>query len=213
LAGIEIRLDGVLHGLVTWGIATLLTFWLLTSAIGGIIGGGFSALGGVASAAGSGVSQAAKPIAQAAGVSPDTIQQTAQSYLQPTNPDPATMNSEDAQKAIATNLATYTGGGADALAAKERVINIMAAQMKISHDDAAKRFDDIQAKLKQTRDKAVQTAKDTADASAAAASKTAFAGFGVLLLGLIAAAVGGSLAVQQRLLVTRHTVDSRAVGI
>jgi hypothetical protein len=212
LAGIEIRLDGVLHGLVTWGIATLLTFWLLTSAIGGIIGGGFSALGSVASAAGSGVSQAAKPIAQAAGVSLDTIQQTAQAYLQPTNPDPATMNPEDAQKAIATNLATYIGGGADAPAAKERVINIMAAQMKISHDDAAKRFDDTQAKLKQTRDKAVQTAKDTADASAAAASKTAFAGFGVLLLGLIAAAVGGSLAVQQRLLVTRHTVDGRAVG-
>jgi ABC transporter substrate binding protein len=38
------------------------------------------------------------------------------------------------------------------------------------------------------------------------------AGFGVLLLGLIAAAIGGSLAVQQRLLVTRHTVDGRAVG-
>ena len=45
LAGIEIRFDGVLHGLVTWGIATLLTIYLLTSAIGGIIGGGFSALG------------------------------------------------------------------------------------------------------------------------------------------------------------------------
>ena len=64
-------LDGVLHGLVTWGIATLLTFWLLTSAIGGIIGGGFSALGSVASAAGSGVSSGGEANAQAAGVSPD----------------------------------------------------------------------------------------------------------------------------------------------
>ena len=34
---------------------------------------------------------------------------------------------------------------------KERVINIMAAQMKISHDEAAKKFDDAQAKLQQTR--------------------------------------------------------------
>ena len=75
LAGIELRFDGVLHGLITWSIATLLTFWLLTSAIGGIIGGGFSALGSVASAAGSGVSEAAKPLAQAAGVSPDMVQQ------------------------------------------------------------------------------------------------------------------------------------------
>ncbi len=67
LAGIEIRFDGVLHGLITWGIAALLTIYLLTSAIGGIIGGGFSALGGIASTAGSGVKEAAKPIAEAAG--------------------------------------------------------------------------------------------------------------------------------------------------
>jgi hypothetical protein len=44
LAGIEIRWDGVLHGLITWGIATLLTIYLLTSAVGSVIGGGFSVL-------------------------------------------------------------------------------------------------------------------------------------------------------------------------
>lgn len=78
LAGIELRWDGVLHGLITWGIATLLTIYLLSSAVGGIIGGGFSALGSVASAAGSGVKDAAQPLAQAAGVSPDVLQQQAQ---------------------------------------------------------------------------------------------------------------------------------------
>lgn len=211
LAGIEIRFDGMLHGLVTWGIATLITFWLLTSAIGGIIGGGFSALGSVAGAAGSGISEAAKPVAQAAGVSPDMIQQQAQSYLQPANPDPATMTPQDAQKQVASNLVTYAKGGADAPAAKEQVINIMAAQMKISHDDAAKKFDDNQAKLKQMRDQAIQSAKTAADDSAAAVSTAAFAGFGVLLLGLICSAVGGSLAVQRRMKVSHHTVgDGRA---
>ena len=41
LAGIELRWDGLLHGLVTWGIATLLTIYLLSAPpIGGIIGGG-----------------------------------------------------------------------------------------------------------------------------------------------------------------------------
>ncbi len=213
MAGIEVRFDGLLHGIVTWGIATLLTFWLLTSAIGGIIGGGFSALGSVTSAAGSGISDAVKPAAQAAGVSPDMLQQQAQSYLQPTNPDPATMSPQDAQKAIATNLATYARGGAGAPAAKDQVINIIAAQRKISHDDAAKQFDDAQAKIQQTRDQAIQTAKNTADASSAAASKTAFAGFGVLLLGLLAAGIGGSLAVQRRLLVSHRTVDGRTGGV
>ena len=82
----------------------------------------------------------------------------------------------------------------------------MAAQMKGSHDEAAKKFDDAQAKLKRSRDQAIQAAKDTADASAAAASKTSFAAFGVLLLGAIAAALGGSLAVQRRVLVAQRTI-------
>src|SRR6202008_3736166 len=76
-AGIEIRLDGVLHGLITWGIARLLTIYLLTSAIGGDYRRWFSALGCIASAAGSGVKEAAKPIAQAAGISPEMLQQQA----------------------------------------------------------------------------------------------------------------------------------------
>lgn len=83
----------------------------------------------------------------------------------------------------------------------------MAAQMKVGRDEAARRFDEGQAKLQQTRDKAVQAAKDTADASASAASRTSFAGFAVLLLGAIAAAVGGSLAVQRRL----QTVSDRVI--
>jgi hypothetical protein len=207
LAGIEIRFDGVLHGLVTWGIATLVTVWLLTSALGSIIGGSFSALGSITSAVGSGATEVAKPLTQAAGVSPDMIQQQAQSYLQPTNSDPASMSPQDAQKAVATDLATYAGGGSDAAAAKERIVNIMSAQMKISHDDAAKKFDDTQAKLKQTQDKAVQSAKTAADASASAVSTASFGAFFVLLLGGLAAAFGGAMAVQRRHLdgQTSHT--------
>jgi hypothetical protein len=206
LAGIEIRWDGVLHGLVTWGFATLLTLYLLTSAVGSVIGGGFSALGSAVSAAGSGIKEAAQPLAQASGVSPDMLQQQAQAFLQPANPDPATMSPQDAQKQVASNLATYAKGGPDAAAAKERIINIMAAQQHISHDDAAKQFDAAQAKLQQTRDQAVQTAKNATDTSAAAVSRTAFAAFGDLLLGAIAAAIGGSLAVQRRLRVSQRVV-------
>jgi hypothetical protein len=206
LAGIELRWDGMLHGLITWGIATLVTVYLLTSAIGGIVGGGFSALGSVASTAGAGVKDAAQPLAQAAGVSPDMLQQQAQAYLQPTNPDPASMTPQDAQKAVITNLATYAKGGADAGPAKDRIIGIMAAQQHIDRDQAAKQFDDAQVKLQQTKDQAVQTAKNAADASASAASKTSFAAFGVSLLGAIAAAIGGSMAVQRRLQVAHRVM-------
>jgi hypothetical protein len=213
LAGIEIRWDGVLHGLITWAIATLLTLYLLTSAVGGLIGGGFSVLRSTVSAAGSGLKDTAQPLAQSVGVSPDMLQQQAQAYLQPSNPDPATMSPQEAQKEVVSNLVAYAKGGPDAPAAKERVINIMAAQQHISHDEAAKRFGETQTKLQRARDQAVQTAKDAADASAAAASKTSFAAFGNLLLGAIAAALGGSLAVQRRLTVAQRIVSADPAGL
>jgi len=206
LAGIEMRWDGILHGLITWGIATLLTVYLLTTAAGGIIGGGFSAVGSVVSMAGNSVKEAAQPLAQAAGVSPDMLQQQAQSYLRPTNTDPATMSPQDAQKEVARNLVTYASGGTDAAAAKDRVIAIMAAQRHISHDDAAKQFDEGQAKLARARDKTIQAAKEAADANASAISKASFAAFGALLLGAIAATIGGSLAVQRRAYIANRVV-------
>ena len=156
LAGIELRWDGVLHGLVTWGIATLLTIYLLSTAIGSVVGGGFSVLSSVTAAAGSGVKDAAQPLAQAAGVSPDVLQQQAQAYLKAANSDPATMTPQGAQNEAATSLATYAKGGPDAAAAKQRVI--MAAQQHIAADEAAQQFDANEAKVKQARDQAVPAA-------------------------------------------------------
>ena len=140
------------------------------------------------------------------GISPDMLQQQAQGYLQPANPDPATMSTQDAQKDVAANLVTFTKGGSAASAAKERIITVMAAQMHVSHDQAAKKFDDAQAKLQKARDQAVQDAKNAADASAAAASKGAFAAFGMLLLGAICAAIAGAIAVQRRVHVTTRSL-------
>ena len=116
------------------------------------------------------------------------------------------MKPQDAQKQVVTNLATYTKGGPNAPAAKQQVIAIMAAQQHISTDDAAKQSYTNEAKLKQEKYQAIRTAKNAADESAAAASTTAFAGFGDVLLGAIAAAVGGALAVQRRVQVSQRIV-------
>jgi hypothetical protein len=42
LAGLQRPFDGVLHGLITWAFATLIMIWLLSSAVGAVIGGSFS---------------------------------------------------------------------------------------------------------------------------------------------------------------------------
>jgi hypothetical protein len=39
LAGVSRSSDRALHGILTWGLTTLVTFYLLTTAIGGLIGG------------------------------------------------------------------------------------------------------------------------------------------------------------------------------
>lgn len=198
LAGIETQWDGMLHGLVTWGIAAMLSLYLLTSAMGGILGGGFSALGSLMSAAGSGISSAAKPLVQATGITPDALQQQAEAYLKPVAPDLANMSPQEAAKSIASDLVTFAKGGPDAAAAKSRIIDIMAAQQKIGRDQAQQQFDDAQAKLQAEKQRAIEAAKSAADASAAAASKAAFGGFVALLIGAVAAALGGAFAVGKR---------------
>lgn len=197
LAGIRLRFDGMLHGIVTWGVTLLLTVYLLSSAVGGILSGASSMIGGAASAAGNGIKAAAPQVAAATGITPDQILDQAQGYLQSSNTDPATMSAQDAQKAIAAALPGLTRTGAPAAEARERIVTIMAAQLKISHDEAAKRFDDAQAQLSRTKDQAVQTAKVAADETAGAASKGSFLAFATLLLGAAAAAFGGAGATQR----------------
>lgn len=200
MAGVETRFDGILHGAIAWGISTLVTLWLISSAVGGIIGGGYYALKGAATAAGGGVKELAQPLAQSAGITPDAITQEAKQFLQPTPADPAAMSPEDATKEVSRNLVTYASGGADAPAARERVIDIMAAQLKIPREEAARRFDTTSQRVQKKTGQAVETAKSAANEGAEAISKASFAAFGNLLLGAIAAAIGGALAVQRRLL-------------
>lgn len=203
LAAVGSRYDGMLHGLVIWGLAALLTAWMVAAAIGGIAGSAFSVIGSTLSAAGEGIKTAVPQVASAAGVSQDTIRQEAQAYLQPPGQNPATMSPEDAQKEIARQLPDLAAGGDKASQAKERIINIMAAQMKLSHDEAAKRFDEAQAKVTQIRDQAAQMAKQAAAESAAIGARISFATFAVLLISAIAAAIGGSLASPRRAYVRR----------
>ncbi|OGX90972.1 hypothetical protein BEN49_05690 [Hymenobacter coccineus] len=59
LAGIPRRTDGLLHGLLTWSVVTLLTFYLLTTAVGRIIGGVTGVAGRALSGVGSGIAAAA----------------------------------------------------------------------------------------------------------------------------------------------------------
>ena len=59
LAGAPRRTDGLLHGLLSWGLVTLFTFYLLTTAVGRIISGVGGVAGRALTAAGSGIAAVA----------------------------------------------------------------------------------------------------------------------------------------------------------
>lgn len=59
LAGIPRRTDGLLHGLLTWSVVTLATFYLLTTAVGSLIGGVTGVAGRALSGVGSGIAAVA----------------------------------------------------------------------------------------------------------------------------------------------------------
>ena len=202
LAGVASRFDGMLHGLVVWGLTLLLTVYLLTTAVGGVIGGAYSAISGTLSAAGSAVSavgsglkDVAPQAAQIAGINPDMLQQQTEGLLQSgTTQDPGAMSPPEAAKAVAALLPKLVAGGPQADAAKQRVTAIVAAQAHLSQQDAQARVDDAVGRFQQAKRQAVETAKNAADASAAAASNASFVAVLGLLVGAVAASIGGVLA-------------------
>lgn len=181
LAGVVSRSDGMLHGLVIWGLALLLTVYLIASAAGGA----FSVLGGLAASAGGGLRAMAPRLA---GLSGDSASEQARSLLQPPQTsDLAAMSAEDAHQEVTRLLPDMLAGGEQGAQARGRIIDIMAVQLKISHDDAAHRLDEAQARFE-------QGVRSAASEGAQAASHGAMVAFAGLLIGAVAAALGGALA-------------------
>ena len=95
LAGLPRRVDGALHGLVAWGLTTLLTVYLVSSGVGAILGGVTSLVGSGLSAAGSGIAAVAPGAADAAqreldqrGITLDRVRAEAEALLRDTgDPD------------------------------------------------------------------------------------------------------------------------------
>lgn len=77
LAGSPRRNDSILHGIVTWGLATIVTFLLLTTLVGRLIGGAASVVGEGLAAATRGVAGAVAeaPPGQEGQVLPQPIQE------------------------------------------------------------------------------------------------------------------------------------------
>lgn len=229
LAGVPRKVDGVLHGLLTWGLSTLVLVYLLGTAVGSIVGGAFNLVGGVASTAAQGIAAAAPAVAGAASdklaatdlswndikrEASQLLRQTGKPELQPKalQQDAASAvasakgaASDSAQQPLSTDreldglLDRLLRQGKDVANAADRdaVINVLEAR-GMSRAEATKTVDNWQntyrqaaATYEQTKQQLAKDARVAADRTAEAVSKGALWAFFALLIGAIAAGVGG----------------------
>jgi hypothetical protein len=176
------------HGLTAWALTSLVIFYLLTSAVGSIVGGAYStltsAVGNVASTVGGAAQTAAPGLAQAS----DPFSSIAQSLRGATGGnDPAALR----DAATVAVKAAITGDQAQAQEARERAAQAIAKAQNIPVEQARTQMQQYEQQYRQAVDNAKQKATQAADVAAKAVSRGALFGSIALLLGAIAAWFGG----------------------
>lgn len=171
------------HGFVSWCAATLIIFYLLSSAVGGIIGGTFNALGSTVGAAGRGAASAVSGVAQ--NTNGDALQAQVKRL---TNPD-AAQNAQD--DIVAYVRASVSGDQAGAAAARDRAVDGLAKTANISPDEARTRLQQAEQQARQVADQAKQKAQQAAEVTRKSVASAGIFGFIALALGAVAAWFGG----------------------
>jgi hypothetical protein len=211
LAGMPNESTAGWHGLTTWALATLVIVYLLSSTLGGILGGAYrgmtDVLGGVANV----VSSTAQTAARVAGPSVSqmtdpfsSIEQSLRNAI-PGN-DPAALR----DAALAAMRAAVTGDQLQAAEARERAAQAIARAQNISIQDARRQVEQYEQQYRQVVDQAKQKATQAADTAAKTMSGAALFGFISPLLGAIAGWLGGRMgAVESPLPDRPHNARSR----
>lgn len=171
LAGVPQRLDGTLHGLLTWAVTTLLTLYLLTTAVGSVLSGTASVLGSVAKGAGQAVGAVAPKAGQAIqdqlqqrGIGVDDIKREAMTLLRQTGKPQLQPENLQQQGQQAAQQARQAAGQAaqqpqatddQAQSLLDRVLS--QAQGTASAADRDALVNVVMARTGQTREQAEQT--------------------------------------------------------
>jgi hypothetical protein len=194
LAGIPSRTDGMLHGVVTWSVATLLVAYLLTTTLASLAGSTLGMLGSTVQGVAQGAQGAAGVVGQ--GLPDDLRAQL--DHLFDRGQAAAQGAGQQAQQAAGTpstpDAARHVIAGVREGAPpqdRQAAVNLIAQQAGVPPEEADRRLTDFQNRYR-------QYAADAAQQGAKAASKAALGTFAALLAGLVVAAIGGLLGAPRR---------------
>jgi hypothetical protein len=233
LAGLPRKADGVMHGIVTWGLVTLLSAWMVTSAVGQLVSGAVGVVGAGLGAVGQGIGAVAPQALGAAGaqlgLTQANVQAEVERFLRQTG-DPAlqpeALQRQAAQAGTAVERAagqaaqrpqnglveldtvfgrlwTQAGGVINQLD-RQDAINVVKARTGKSDAEAAQIVDNwiatlqkVPGQLGQAAQQAGQTAAHVTEQVTGALGQAAAWAFVAMVLGVIAAALGGSVGTPQ----------------
>ena len=189
------------HGLIAWAGTTLVVFYLLSTALGAVVGGAFSAVSSAMGGVGQIASTAAQTAAPAiASNSFADIEQRIRSAAGGTDPAAA----RDA--AVGAVRALVTGDPSQAQAARERAAAALTQAQNIPIEQAREQVVQYEQQYRQMVEQAKQKATAAADVAAKTASRAALFSVLALALGALAAWFGG------RAGAVDPTLTSRALG-
>ena len=180
------------HGLTAWAVTTLVVVYLMSSALGSLVGGAFStvgsALGGAGQAIGGSVrtaAQAAAPSLTQAGNPLEGIQRQVRDASG--GQDPAALR----DAAASAMGAVLTGDAAKKGEAEDRAANAIARAQNIPVDQAKQQVQTYEQQYQQAAAQAKEQAQQAAETTRKAAAQGALYASLALILGALAAFLCG----------------------
>lgn len=207
LSGDPVREDGALHGFVTWGLSTVLTFYLLTTALGGILGGAFNTIGSLMQGA---AAQATAGRVTDTGAEGNSVWQGIDSQIEqlltrasvsPMAPTTSAVNQVVADEQLRTTIqrVVITNSQQVSSSDREAAINGLVTKTGMTRSQAEEQLSGWQSNYQQ----AEQTAREAGQKAAEDVTRAATWLVIALALGAVGGAVGGMLGAPRRLLVSR----------
>ncbi|MQW90740.1 PhnA-like protein [Sinorhizobium saheli] len=188
LSGRPSASTGGYHGLTTWAATTLVVLYMLTTSVGTLVGGAFSGLSTVVGGAGRTVASVATTAAPALGTATDPMADIEKQIREASGGnDPAALR----DTAVTAFRALVTGDEAQAEEARNRAADALARAQNIPPDEARMRVERYEQSYRTGVDDVKRKATEAADAAAAVVASGALLGFVALVLGAVAAWIGG----------------------
>ena len=176
------------HGLTAWAFTTLVIFYLLSSTVGGVLGGVYNTVSGALGGLGRGAAATAGAAAPALSRVADPMAAIETSVRDASGGnDPAALR----DAAVTAMRAALTGDQAQAQDARERAAQALAKAQNVPVEQARTQVTGYEQQYRQAVERARQQATAAADTAARVVSRGALFGFFALALGAVAAWFGG----------------------